>query len=518
MNFGEKLELLMNMTNTTNNEIASNLDIDPSLISRFRTGKRVPRSISGYRQRIAKFIASKATQEYQKVALMELTDTFIDDSEDEQEFLTSIITTYLEDSSLISQKEISHFISTVSKYQEPVIPSVQINRPEIILGEQCNQELFIGPAGLRAAVIKLLNTALEEPEGSVLRLFSEEEMTWITEDPQFSHLWTSMLTQCIKKGIQIEIIHTLQRNSNELNTALVKWFPFYLSGAISSYFIPVKYDKLFNHTLFLINNSYGVHAHSPAHQERKDRIYYADSQQSSVSHLTSSFSSLLENAKPLVLPYKEPTVETYFDVLSHSFEQGTNRAFGLESFFSLSMNESLLKKILTRVNVEPNLMNRVIDMQKRVNEIVSSYLNDKELTLITTLPRVTEILKGKKKCVIPPLGRPMEIHYRPSEFKEHLEYIVTMLRKHSNLNIFIIPHQRFSFGVQAITIDENSLLVLKQTRPTLLFKSEQKELVTSMKNYIQNIAGTIPKRHKKKEYIISRFTQLIGKIERGLSS
>ncbi|MDC7245252.1 MAG: hypothetical protein PQJ47_04990 [Sphaerochaetaceae bacterium] len=518
MNFGEKLELLMNMTNTTNNEIASRLDIDPSLVSRFRTGKRVPSAASGYREQIASFIASKATEDYQKAALMELTDTIWDENEDECEFLTSIITSYLEDSSFITQREISHFLSTVGSYSKIPGHPVPVEQPETVSGEVIAHELYKGHDGLRAAVITFLSTALQMQGHVTLRLFSEEEISWITEDLTFARLWTNLLTACIHKGIRIEIIHTLQRSSTELNTALARWFPFYLSGMITSYYMPIRYEKIFEHTIFLMNDTHAVYSHSPSNQDREDRVYYSVSNPESLSNLLSSFRSLKREAKPLIRPYREPTVESYFEAVSASFDSKGDDALGLESLFSLSMNETLLEKILTRCEVENTVIEHAVRMQKEVNAKVSSYLQDRNLTLITTLPRITEVLKGKKDCILPLLGRDLKITYLPGEFKEHLEYIIAMLNKHARLNIFIIPHQRFPFGVQTLCIDHDSLLVLKQTRPTLMFSSEQKELVTSMRNYIADTASSIPKRHRKKEYVIYRFNQYISKIERGLRS
>ena len=515
MNFGEKLELLMNMTNTTNNEIATALEIDPSLISRFRTGKRVPSATSGYRERIAGFIASKATQEYQKVALLELTDRVKEDSVDEIEFFTSILTSYLEDSTSITQKEVSHFISTLSSYSGAHLPPISIEGLEEKEGLTVEQQLYKGPNGCREAVIKLLKKAIEENRETTLRLYSDESMLWITEIPKFNKIWTLLLSKCIQRGIHIEIIHTLQRNSTEMNTALTKWFPFYLSGAITSYYFPLKYEKLFNHTIFLVNDTYAVYSQSLPEQDREEISYYYAENHSVISSLSSSFNSLLLQAKPLVFPYSNPTVENYLDLLSRAFEKGEKSSIGLESLFSLAMSDSLLKKVLERNEVAPEIVKEAVEMQKRSNEVIASYLQEKSLTLITTLPRITEVLKGAKDCILPPLGRSIKMKYLPSEFKEHLEYLIQMLKKHPHLHIFIVPHQRFSFGVQTLCIDNSSLLVLKQTSPSFLFASEQKELVTSMRGYIKNIATTIPKRHRKKEYIISRLTQYIEKIESG---
>jgi hypothetical protein len=67
MKFNEKINLLIKMTNTTNASLATALEIDPSLISRWRTGVRQPNLSSTYIEKISDYFASTAKEDYQKV-------------------------------------------------------------------------------------------------------------------------------------------------------------------------------------------------------------------------------------------------------------------------------------------------------------------------------------------------------------------------------------------------------------------------------------------------------------------
>ena len=72
MQFYEKLIFVMNLTQTTNRELALAAQVDPSIISRFRSGKRgIPRNLEPLRS-MADFLAERCTGEYQRRALSEM--------------------------------------------------------------------------------------------------------------------------------------------------------------------------------------------------------------------------------------------------------------------------------------------------------------------------------------------------------------------------------------------------------------------------------------------------------------
>ena len=79
MDFSEKINLLMKMVHTTNFELAETLDVDPSLISRWRTGERKVGTSSPYIAKIARFFAERIQEDFQKVAILELMGRHLED-------------------------------------------------------------------------------------------------------------------------------------------------------------------------------------------------------------------------------------------------------------------------------------------------------------------------------------------------------------------------------------------------------------------------------------------------------
>ena len=72
MQFNDKLVFLMNITQTSNKELAHGISVDPSLISLLRTGKRKQPKNTAHIQHMASFFAKKCSADFQRNALAEM--------------------------------------------------------------------------------------------------------------------------------------------------------------------------------------------------------------------------------------------------------------------------------------------------------------------------------------------------------------------------------------------------------------------------------------------------------------
>lgn len=72
MVFAEKLKLIMQLTQTTNSRLASAINVDPSLISRLRSGDRFISAKSDYLHQMADYFGSKCNDSFRSLTVLEL--------------------------------------------------------------------------------------------------------------------------------------------------------------------------------------------------------------------------------------------------------------------------------------------------------------------------------------------------------------------------------------------------------------------------------------------------------------
>lgn len=72
MDFSSKLNFLMNITQTSNKELAKSIYVDPSLISHLKSGNRKRPHNHQHIVNMAEFFAKKSQAEFQRNAISEM--------------------------------------------------------------------------------------------------------------------------------------------------------------------------------------------------------------------------------------------------------------------------------------------------------------------------------------------------------------------------------------------------------------------------------------------------------------
>ena len=132
------------------------------------------------------------------------------------------------------------------------------------------------------------------------------DMSWMTEDALFYQRWCYLMKHCIKNGIEIKIIHNIDRNFTEMMDAIRSWLPLYMSGMVKPYYCELKNGQRFCHTLFLCPGVSAITSCHPIGSCDDSLIHYlTDAEQ--LTLLRKQFENLLRDSKELVsMHYKKP--------------------------------------------------------------------------------------------------------------------------------------------------------------------------------------------------------------------
>lgn len=214
--FSEKLSYIMLITNTSNTELANALNVNQSLISKFKKGARIPSHNSDYIKQICEYLTKKINKSENKDEI--ITRLKIKDD------LKSGLYNYFDELSNIS-------------------PSFKENTNCI--------KLFYGDDGKKNASLNFLINALKY-EKNALYLYSDENMSWMTKLKN-NEEWSEGLVKLLKSNIKIKIIHSLDRNIFDLFDSVSFWLPLYLSGNIEAYYIPKLRDGITRRSIFVSN-------------------------------------------------------------------------------------------------------------------------------------------------------------------------------------------------------------------------------------------------------------------------
>lgn len=241
--FADRLDFLMSLTNTTNSALARELLFDPSYISRIRNGKRGAPIHQPFIKPAALYLAKRIREPYQKQAAVNALNLHGAWPESHEEAARRIERWLRDDTAMFSMqfnKLFERMPQELSQSQRNLL----LNTYSVDAGTEPDDSItivntcFSGKSGKRQAATRLMNTLLEDDESKELWLYTDEDRSWLSEDPEFSNAWISMLSQFTNRGGKIISIQSTIRTEQEILTAVSDWVPLYFTGRIESYYCP----------------------------------------------------------------------------------------------------------------------------------------------------------------------------------------------------------------------------------------------------------------------------------------
>ena len=261
--FSERLDFLMNITNTTNSALARALSFDASYISRIRSGKRGVPLHQPFVEPAAAYLAARIREPYQIQVIEQTVGAFGPGLAwpDSATQAAELLAEWLAGENTVHEAHydglldlMAHIPGDADHAGSAELFSSAGNVDYGTLVAEVSSSTVrcaYGDSGKRAATELFLSELIERGGAYKLLLYSDESMTWLTEDPAFLRRWAALIVQLLKSGSTIVVVHTVTRGIGEMLDAVRNWLPLYLTGCIQSLYCPRIRDGIGRRTLFV---------------------------------------------------------------------------------------------------------------------------------------------------------------------------------------------------------------------------------------------------------------------------
>ena len=246
----QKLDFLMDLTQTKNSVLGRALNFDPSYISRIRSGKRKLPKGQPFLEPACAFFARAIREDYQREAAakeLRLSTPWPQEEKD----AVQLLLIWLSGKFQTPQEEL-RMDNTFASMKNPFM---ETKDPDTIyvpgMGNVISSQFFFGNEGKRDAVITFLKDLANTGKPHTLLLFSDEDMFWMYEDESFIRTWLILMQQLIQAGSRVRIIHSIGRNAGDMWEGVRSWLPLYSTGAVEPWFCPRLRDGIFKRTEFI---------------------------------------------------------------------------------------------------------------------------------------------------------------------------------------------------------------------------------------------------------------------------
>ena len=298
--YGSKLDAVMKLTGLSNVYVCRRAGVDAGVMSRYRSGRRLPDYDNPISRDIAAVIWERVVEDKREATLAKLMD-FPADILDQDFFYRWLIdyNRILPD----AHKDIIDLLNSMDSFptdESVIMPAVEDIVPPVVYSSKT--KTYEGYAGLQDAVIRFLANAVRNKSKELL-LYSDEGMEWMMQEG-FYQKWAVLMRACISHGTRIRIIHNIDRDLGEMNKAIISWMPLYVSGMIESYFSKKTCGDRFSNTLFIDPCNGAIEGHHVRGNEASG-VWLYHTRLVELEHLESEFGHLLESCAPLVRFYPD---------------------------------------------------------------------------------------------------------------------------------------------------------------------------------------------------------------------
>ncbi len=481
MKFCEKLDFLMNISNTTNSHLAASVNLDPSHISRLRRGKRRQLKDKNSLFMMADFFSRRCTQDYQQKSILDILN--IDTASFNKEDMPKIIMEWLSNSESKDDKITEAFLENIASFSsqtEAIKKSIPIP-PDF---SKSDTDIYYGIKGKRLAVERFLSEVILHKEPQTLLLWSDEPTDWMTTDSYFAIKWASMMAQTLQKGNKIKIIHNVSRNFDETLEAVIQWMPLYMTGAIKPYYYPRKRDGVFNRTLFIAPKTSALMSNSIGGMvDKAANFYFRD--QTAISALEKEFTEYLGLCKRLMKIFTSNELQLFINNLLEFEREKENGIIISESLSLVTMPEDLISNVLKRIDDSD------INFKEITEKRILNFKNQFKFSSFTEIIRIQDpkkIMNGEVKITLSDIPNGRASYYTLEEYILHLENILYLLNKHKNFNVHLIKKDIKS--PYTVYVKENiGAIIAKTSYPAVVISFSEGNLTAGFWDYLKSLIG-----------------------------
>ncbi len=434
-----KFNILTAILDMNMSEFARFCSYDPSLISRVKSRQRGISDPNGFARNIASFLYQKYhSREYDKIVA-----DFIGTAqlpEDREEYIT-LVKNWMCSGSLNSKKIILPFAETLKE-----IDSDDYLRKTHFQQSGSHYLSFAASTGIYRGIDEMRRGELDffrfvlNSDAKELYMFSEMPYNILAQNDTYTEEWLYMLSCIAQKGININLVHNIDKPFEDLLMGLRRLLPIYMTGRLMSYYIPGVKNNMYYHLCYFIDGTVMLgHGIYGAAENIMCRI---SCEKSDVEHYKNNVRLMMKKTRPLMNMYKKES-ENVFRRFLYADSNTYGERYGVFAGASLCfMSRELLESVFSHNDLTEEERITVLELYEEGKRGME--------TLVETGSKIHEDIftvseeqfkKAPKRLMILNGSFDRDIYYNYDEYLEHNRQVMEFAKKNKNYSVTFKRHE-----------------------------------------------------------------------------
>lgn len=473
----------MNITNTSNKELAEGISVDRSLISLLRTGKRKTPRNREHIQHMAHFFARRCSADFQFHALSEMLEKPELRNHTSVEEWTDQLYQWLLGDSPVLERVLENITTPLPLPTEQTDSGSTPVVPHLLTGQT---QFFYGNEEKREAIRQLIQIAktLDLQAAPCVYFISDVNLEWLFEDYQFMNEFSAGLFAIFQKGMTLYHIMPSLNFMNRYVESLRYWLPIYASGQAKVYYYPRLRDNLYRRSLIII----------PGHcvqttisiGDETDIITVNSTDLKLVSAYEKQYQQELALCRPALTSHKDPAeFITCFRELLNDNSPAIHKVCKPAPY---TLPPELLDSYIR--SAPDSVWKQTLEMDRDDAELFENKIARTGFIELCPLASPEDIRAGK---VLFATDYPLQDDhpvYTPETYARHLEHILELMDKYDNYHFVPVkPSERQDYNLFA---SESGLSLLVSNKPpAFMLEIRRPELSQACHEYLMRMADLV---------------------------
>ena len=314
--FVANFNLLLVELNINISDIAKFVGYDTSFISKVRSKNRKPSDLADFSKKIACYVVQNYQNAEQKAVISTIVNCSLEDLDNSNKYL-SILESWLVSHQDNNSELVKNFLNKLdtfdlNDYIGTDFNKIKVPTSPIILK---NSKTFFGSEGRKKAEGEFLKTTLLSKSKEPIFFFNNLPISEAGKDEDFKKKWILAVTMVLKKGLHLNMVHTIDRPLNEMLLGLENWIPIYMTGSISPYFFKEPPSNMFYESLY-VSGSVCLSGNCFKNSDENSR-FFLTTKTNELEFYKEKAQYMLSKAKPLMTIYKEKDKSKFDEFLNN---------------------------------------------------------------------------------------------------------------------------------------------------------------------------------------------------------
>lgn len=465
------------------------INYDDSTVFRIKSGTRLPADPEKFADGVASYISREFDSPSDISATAALLGCAEDDLSDTSHRF-ELLRSWLTENERRHDDDVSAFLAKLNEFDlGEYIRAIRFDemRAPTLPFQLPTSKTYTGISEMMESELDFLkSTVLSRAKDPVI-MYSDMPMEEMSRDPEFPKKWMFGMAMMLKRGLQLNMIHNVDRPLHEMMLGLESYIPMYMTGQISPYYLKKPQNDTFLH-LLKVSGAAALSGEAIAGHHADGR-YYLTKNRDEIAYYRRRAEALLGCAHPLMQIFRERSADELDAFLATDSGSDGRRRGILSAPPIFTASDEFLSDFLRAREADEKLSADVISYAARRRDQVLKALEYG--TIEDEVPRLSREEFEAQPMALPLAGMfcETEYFYTYEEYARHMELSEEFSRAHSGYTL--TPTRASTFGNLQIQLHEGKwAMISKNKAPAIHFLIHHPKLCRAIENFIPPVVDT----------------------------